>query len=359
VGEDAAVTAIDEFIVHHRFPDGTRLIDKFLASPAGRQLPASDRELLLGWSEDPVEGSFEVLKVDRKNGSLLLLNLYDDLKYRTYSTIGLKPLSHAGKGSFLVGRILPLTRGEEPGGQSWVISGNVAVLPKSSARDVAKMALGLMADYPHAVLRNPEKLKQAWESQRLDRERFIEYFGADDVVFPTAEVEEKLTAYYRHAQQAATAAVAPDGKRDERNQRAIAETGMSGGIRFKLPDDLRHTETIGVVYDETDGISLLADWAMAKALFENPKLAADKNHADLIRGYLRSEGVTPVPLERLAAVHPDTADEVFRRVLGKRNFTWAEHGEALLRKRKPWHYEEETLPQVTIVGDRLLELAAG
>jgi hypothetical protein len=47
------------------------------------------------------------------------------------------------------------------------------------------------------------------------------------------------------------------------------------------------------------------------------------------------------------------------KLLRKPGFTWAEHGEALLRRRKPWYYESEPRPGVSVVGERLSELAAG
>lgn len=40
------------------------------------------------------------------------------------------------------------------------------------------------------------------------------------------------------------------------------------------------------------------------------------------------------------------------------NFTWAEHSEMLLRRRKAWYYVREPRPGVTVIGDRLNELAA-
>jgi hypothetical protein len=61
---------------------------------------------------------------------------------------------------------------------------------------------------------------------------------------------------------------------------------------------------------------------------------------------------------RLAAVHPDTVDVVFRKILKKPNFTWAKHGETLLRRQKAWYYERDPLPSVTVIGARLTELAA-
>jgi hypothetical protein len=54
-----------------------------------------------------------------------------------------------------------------------------------------------------------------------------------------------------------------------------------------------------------------------------------------------------------------TVDAVFRKILRRRDFTWAEHGEALMRRRKDWYYQREPRPGVTVIGDRLLELASG
>ena len=38
------------------------------------------------------------------------------------------------------------------------------------------------------------------------------------------------------------------------------------------------------------------------------------------------------------------------------HFTWAEHGEALMRRRKSWHYEREPRPGISVIGARLSEL---
>lgn len=47
---------------------------------------------------------------------------------------------------------------------------------------------------------------------------------------------------------------------------------------------------------------------------------------------------------------------MFRKVLRKPKFTWAEHGEALMRRRKPWYYERESGPGISVIGARLSEL---
>ena len=47
---------------------------------------------------------------------------------------------------------------------------------------------------------------------------------------------------------------------------------------------------------------------------------------------------------------------MFRKVLRRPDFTWAEHGEALMRRRKPWYYEREARPGFVVIGERLSEL---
>jgi hypothetical protein len=39
---------------------------------------------------------------------------------------------------------------------------------------------------------------------------------------------------------------------------------------------------------------------------------------------------------------------VFQKVLRQPNFTWAEHGEALPRQRKPWYYGREPRPDIAV-----------
>ena len=76
----------------------------------------------------------------------------------------------------------------------------------------------------------------------------------------------------------------------------------------------------------------------------------------MLRGYLRAKTIGPLPFRRLAAAHPQTVDAAFRKILRQPHFAWAEHGEALLRRRKPWYYEHEPSPNRTVIGLRLSEL---
>ena len=339
--EADAISTIDWFALQYRMRDGRTVVDRFVASRP--DLDAADREMLLGW-RDPVEGIFEIRSKDRD--AIILLNLIDDLEYRTYSNMGPAFLRQLPQGGFVHARLVPI----HPAPGAWLISGMMTTYRKSDAEYIAKVALELATKQPELVFRNPEKVEQGWKQMREDRARFVAFFGRDELVLPPAEAGERLNAYYRQRQEAALA-------RKPGRHRPSNLPSLDVPIFEFLPG--LDAATVGVIFDDVDGLNIYPDYGMLRDLFGDPVLAADKRYAEVLRGYLGSETIAPLPLQRLAAAHPDTVDAVFRKILRKRDFTWAEQGEALMRRRKAWYYEGEPRPGVSVIGDRLLELAFG
>ncbi|MFD7897285.1 hypothetical protein [Streptomyces sp. NPDC059743] len=341
--EGAVVRITDHFILRYRLPGGSTVVDRFVAGR--KDLAAADWEMLLGW-RDPVEGVFEV---ERKEGdAVVLLNLLDDLKYRTYSNMGRAAFRGVSRGGFLHTCLVPVHSADG----AWLVSGAMSYYPRSNASEIAQVAIELATSRPELVFRNPEKIEQGWQRMREDRAAFVEFCGGDELVLPPAEAEDRLNAYYRHRQEAAVAGGQPGRARGRRLP------GLDLPF-FELPRELADSDTIGVIYDEVDGLNFYADYGMLRDLFANPACAGHKQYQDLLRTYLREESITPLPIRRLAAANPGTADVVFRKLLRKPGFTWSEHGEALLRRRKPWYYENEPRPGVSVIGDRLSQLDAG
>jgi len=291
--ESDAIGVIDHFVLTFRLPDGRTVLDRFVA--ARSDLPAGERDMLLSW-RDSVEGIFEVQR--KHKDSVALLNLIDDLEYRTYSNMGSGVFRPIREGDFVFARLVPIAG-------AWLVSGMLSSYPRSSGPDIAKIALGLATEHPELVFRNPAKIDEGWEVMRLNRTEFIDFFGTDELILPPAEAEERLNAQLRRHQEAAVTRHRLSGK-------AIPAPmpGMDV-LAYNLPNELGDFDTVGA----------------------------------------------PLPLCRLAAAYPETVDTVFRKVLRQRNFTWSEHGDVLLRKRKPWYYEREPQPGVSVIGDRLAELA--
>jgi hypothetical protein len=342
VKESDAINTIDRFALQYRLPNGKSVVDLFVASRP--DLDAADREMLLGW-RDPVEGIFEIRSKD--GDAIVLLNLIDDLEYRAYSNMGRAVFRQLPRDGFVSTRLVPI----RPVPGVWLISGTMSTYAKSSAAHLARVAMESATKRPELVFRNPEKIEQGWQQMREDRVAFVEFFGGDELVLPPAEATERLNAYYRHRQEAALA-------RQPTRRRLPNLPGLDV-LAFVPPPGLADAGTIGVIYDFTDGLNFYPDYGLLRELFGDPALAADKRYADVLRGYLRSETIAPLPLQRLAAAYPGTVDAVFRKVLRRRDFTWAEHGEALMRRRKAWYYQREPRPGVTVISNRLVELACG
>ncbi|MFJ9375162.1 hypothetical protein [Streptomyces sp. NPDC101455] len=254
--EGEAIRIIDHFILRHRLPDGSTVVDRFVARR--KHLTVVDREMLLGW-RDPVEGIFEVRR--KEKDAVVLLNLVDDLEYRTYSNAGRAAFRGVSRGSFLLTCLVPV----HSAGGAWLVSGAMSSYRRASATEIAQAALHLATTRPELVFRNPVKIEQGWQQMRDDRAAFVEFCGSDEMVCPPAEAEDLLNAYYRHRQQAAVARQ-PDRARGRRLP------GLDLPF-FELPGELADSESIGVIYDEVDGLNFYADYGMLRELFANPALA--------------------------------------------------------------------------------------
>jgi hypothetical protein len=192
--EARAIDVIDRFTLQRRLPDGGTVVDRFVASRP--DLTAA--EMLLGW-RDPVEEIFEICGSDRD--AIILLNLLDDLEYRTYSNVGRAAFRPLPRGGFVLARLVPIC--PVPG--AWLVSGAISAYRKSDAAQVTQAALELAGRQPALVFRNPEKAEQGWEQMRQHRAAFVEFFGGDELVLPPAQAEEQVNAFYRKWQEAVIA----------------------------------------------------------------------------------------------------------------------------------------------------------
>jgi len=233
--ESDAIGTIDRFALQYRLPDGKTVVDRFVASRP--DLAAADREMLLGW-RDPVEGIFEIQSKD--GDAIILLNLLDDLEYRTYSNMGRAAFRPLPTGGFVHARLVPI----RPVPGVWLVSGMMSSYAKSGAAQIARAAMEAATRRPELVFRNPEKIEQGWKQMGEDRAGFVEFFGGDELVLPPAEAEARLNAYYRHRQEAVLA-------RQPARHRPRNLPGLDVPA-FEFPPGLIGVDTIGIVCDFSD-----------------------------------------------------------------------------------------------------------
>jgi hypothetical protein len=317
---------------------GLGLVERFIGTQRG--LTRDERDLVLDWADNSVRGIFEVKSAGGDpRGPVTVLNLVDDLDYAVY---GLDP--RPADGDFLAGTLLPLTRDDS----AWLAAGGETRYPGEDGRQVARLAIDLATREPDLVFRNQEKAEQGWMYMRRDREEFVAFFGTDELVLPVLEAEGRLNAYYKVRRDSALAA--------RGRHRAVSEAGET---TFVMPEGFFEFDTVGIIYDELDGFVVVPEYGMLRELFADPALAEDREHANVLRAYLREDTIPPLPLRRIAAAFPDHVDPVFRRVLGNRNFEWMSNGPGLLKKRKPGYYESEPTPGVAVLSDRVMALSRG
>jgi hypothetical protein len=174
-------------------------------------------------------------------------------------------------------------------GDEWMLT----VLRYRDRQIAYDLALELSLRDPEAVYRNLEKLANAWDLQRQDRERFIRFFGDDLVVLRGDEVQDRMTAYQAFCHEEVS-----QGWR--RRGRATPP------LPFEPQADLAESDTVALIYDEAEGLGFYADVGMVQAVFNDP----DPPAATVLS---EDDTVEPLVLRRLA----ERVSGVFRRPLEK------------------------------------------
>jgi hypothetical protein len=341
--EAALVNLLDCFIPQERLPDGKTVVEHFIA--AHPELSAEDRALLLGW-RDAVESIFEVR--GQHGEAREALNLVDDLTYAIRSNVGPAVFASLRRGDFLITRLIPLA-------DEWLMSGVARILPAKQRADAYRMAVALAARQPALVFRNPATLARAWELEHAERQHFVNFFGSDLVVLPAAEADQCMHEYARYRMYEARDAEGKTAAEGLRERHGAAPNHLD----YAPPDDLCDAETIGVVYDEVDGLNYLADFGLVEETFADPALAADAGHRDAVLSYLTDPSISPRLIQRLADRDLERATAVFRRVLKQRGFSWERDGETLLKEHKADYYAHPVLPSVVPVSDTLARAQLG
>jgi hypothetical protein len=316
--DDELALVFDRFILEHRLTDGRTVVERFVR--ARGDLPRVDRQMLLSWSRSVVESVFEVDGLD--GNALRVKNLVDELPYRVWSNMGLEGFARLTPGTVAGLRLVPVL-------DEWMITGPGLALPPAEAEPLLSVGARQAAAHQESTCRNPAHRERAWQIVREHRERFVAHFGADQVVLPGAQVVDRMARFW-------------------------AEGGGRGGARVELPPALAAADTVGVIYDEVEGLGFFQEFGALLAAFEHAAAgAAGAAGGDVVRAYLEDGSTSPMPLLRCVAAYPQGADAAFARALRRPRFSWARDGQALLRRYKAPFLDRVPEPGISIISDRL------
>jgi hypothetical protein len=328
VTDDGALTAaVDYFLLQYRLPSGGTVVEAFLDTQRG--LPDDEREMLLGWRE-VIEGIFEITGKDRD--SLTLFNLLDELTYRARSNLGRDAFGPLKKGSFVLGRLVPV-------GSDWMVSGHMSSFPSSARREILATAANQAMLRPAAVFRNPAKLAEARQIVAERHAAFVDLFGTDLIVVPGSEVAGQVAKFHRHVAE----------RRDPEGEPPAAPA-------MNVPERLLADDGVALYHDDVEGLCFLPGYRLLDELFNDPALLPRGNYQETLSGYLRDPDTSPEPLRRLADRDPARASVVFSKLLNrKRGFSWETDGEQLLRQNKPSYFDGSRLPTTVTLSKSLAD----
>ncbi|MEV0622329.1 hypothetical protein AB0I81_54060 [Nonomuraea sp. NPDC050404] len=322
-GEAAVSMVIDHFVLQRRLASGDTVIDRFLR--AHPRLSPQEREMILGW-RDVVEGIFEAQGKD--GDAAILFSLIDELTYRVRSNMGKSAFRPIKKGMFLICRLVPI-------GEDWLVSANISLFPADARDQLLTQAAEFGLRNPKLVFRNPDKLATARRMVAEQREVFRELYGAEYIVVRGEDVAPRYDAFMR----ACMDRVQP------------GDTSPLPG--FTCPEEMLDAESVAIHFDPETGISFYLEFALLQELFANPSLINRRRYRDTLTSYLRGDDISPAAIRLLTEPDPHNAGVVFGKLLKKKNFSWPEHGESLLRQYKARYFDEPQLPTTVPVSDTM------
>jgi hypothetical protein len=330
VGDDETIMLYtDMFITSGDKLRGRTLIEHFIAVQP--DLSDEDRSLLRSWDGGAVTQVYELQ--GREGAAVRLRGVIDELEYTAEVTMGSAIARRIAKAKYLFARLLPV-------GQLWVVSGSQLQFSARQEREALELAAEWAFKLPEVIWRNPDLLSKGWELQRHDRELFCEFFGSDVALFPVDEARTRIGEYWQWRFRQGR-----DGADD-----AAPEPFFSFDA-----DDLVGVETVGMVYDEVEGISFVKDYDRLLDVFDDPRLVRRRMGKMIVTDYLKGEELGPAPRRRAAQADPAKSDRVFALLLGRKSFSWERDSEALLRRYKPSWFETEPRPKQIPFSDRLTE----
>ena len=227
----------------HRFAiegevNGKTPLDLFLASD--RDLTNADRQLINSWRKSFV-GLLEVVEI-YPNG-LEVMNWLTAKHYRIQFT-DLPAQTAMGRlkvGDLIIAQLNPIM------GIDWAILTPWIALGKLGKPKLAVAVGAFRQNYPHYLYPDaPELLAASWESVAVYHDRFVEFFGTDEITLAGIELQTRIGEFQEWlvAKQLAAAGIDRFSSRDATRTKSIADLATDAGISA---DDLATvTTTLGL-----------------------------------------------------------------------------------------------------------------
>lgn len=336
--EEELINFMDWFALQRPTRNGKTPLELFVKRERRRGMPKEICQQLLRWG-DVTEGLFEIRKLLDQDTVLA----YEHLRQREYVVKSNKPgflANHVSPGYYMIARIVPWY-------DHYYFSGSSAMFPPEAKEQLAELIEDMREEHPELVHEgmDEETLQKALDTQEEICRAFVEFFGDDEVVFPTGrEMAKGMEAFHRYHLFEHVR---------ESTGKTRAQQARGAGVEPKLPKqgyppELMKAEEIGVLADPKEGFVILPEYGTFRRIFTEEDFQSIPGYRQLIYGYLEADTIPPLPFQRMVERHPGQAQRVFRAVLTKRRFSLKRDFPKLMRRYKRKWLERKPRPWVTI-----------
>jgi len=343
--EEELMNFFDWFALERPTRSGKTPLELFVEKKRKEGMPEEVCQQLLRWG-NVTEGLFEIRKLVDQDTVLT----FEHLRQREYVVKSNKPgflAKHVSPGYYMIARIVPWY-------DHYYFSGSSAMMPPEAKEQISELIEDMRKKYPGLAYEemDEETLQKALDTQEEMCRAFVEFFGHDEVVFPTGrEMAKGMEAFHRD--------YLFDHVR-ESTGKTLAQQAREADVKPKLPKqeyppELMKAEEIGVLIDPKEGFILLPDYGTFRRMFTEEDFQTIPGYRQLIYGYLEADTIPPLPFQRMVERHPEQAKRVFQAVLTKRRFSLKRDFPRLMRRYKRKWLERRPKPWVTVKTGNLQE----
>ncbi len=283
---------------------------------------------------------FEVKKV-LKNG-FSLYNIVNEKVYEALSLVKMTSFRGIGAGQFVVARIF------YHNGKSYLleISGVLSAARKDEAY---RYAVAKIVQNPELVyLDNPEKQKEVEDEVANIYDKFVEFFGVDEVVTTNKFADDLIGVFNDFAETGEKAEFQDKIQLPEvYNFFSVKEFNNSYNnfLENSLGGFSSHTETydVGIIFDKELGMYAVPFYGTFNRIFEVEDATEIGNYDKCVEYFLLNDKISANIIKKVAAKHKNFM-EVINKIL-KNNYKL----EDILKKYKNKYLEEKIFSSTTVL----------
>lgn len=302
-------------------------------------LKASEKKIVKSIDKS-VSSVFEIKKI-LKNG-FELYNIINEKSYNVTSLIKMTNFRGLGCGQYIVARIMNFDK------EMYLLEVS-GVLPTTRRDDAYRFSVAKIIQNPEIVyLDNPEKQEEIEEDIKEVYDKFMEFFGTDEVLTTNKHADDLIGIFNDFAE---------DGKKvDYKDKIEVPEVfkffdvsefnnSYDNFLENSLGGFSSHKETydVGIIYDKDLGMYAVPFWGTFNKIFEVSNPAEVENYDKCIQYFLANDKFSANLIKRAAKKHKNFLPIV--NGLGKTDYTLKE----LLEKYKSRYLEQKIYSSTTVL----------